>query len=780
MLATFFQRFRKRQVPAGTVRPLDSPESRAWFQLPPRADHFTGRESEIRAIVNDLRPGRVVALLGPGGIGKTALATEAIWRIATGEDSRGYVPEGIIWHSFYNQPKAEQAAQHIATSLGIELDGDPFGAAKLALAGKRVLLFLDGTEAADDLQAILDIGQHCGVLLTSRRRDDAPYSPQDILPLDMTDSLALFNKWTAPYSVNTAVAIEICELLDGLPLAIRLAGRYLASHADDATAYIDWLRDTPLAALNQGLRRLESVPLLLAKSVSQVTDGAQQVLVIVGLLAQTPFDSLVVAAALDEPERNVSLWLDELTRYGLLLHRSPRYAISHALIHEHCRAYASVTVGAAAIMAGMTRHFVGLSQTQSQMGAEGHRQLDEDRLHMIGLLDHLAHNSQWRDALELAWLIEGHLEIHGHWSERTRVIQIGCKAAQELKYRADQGRLLGILGDSYSAQSQTTEAMAYYDQALAIARELDDRQSEGNHLANLGQLYNAIGETQRAMEYYQAALTIAQAIGDERGIGNRLSYLGQALSYLGRLEEAIQHYEQANKIARKLGDRRSESAFLGNLGLAYAALGKIQQAIKYHNSALTIAQALGDRRNEHIHLGNLANNYFASGKISQARKYNEQALAISQEIHDRRNEGVHLSNLGKIYQQLHEVDLSIECFEKALTIARETRDRRSEGMNLRKLGIAYMGRSQPIQATNYLSDALVIARETSDRRSEAVNLANLALAHYALNDYHRAIGYMKAAARLFQSLHAPQTTLAQQLLASIENNRPIRGKSWFS
>ena len=44
------------------------------LQRPPRAKHFTGRAAELARLLEALRPGEVVTLCGPGGIGKTALA----------------------------------------------------------------------------------------------------------------------------------------------------------------------------------------------------------------------------------------------------------------------------------------------------------------------------------------------------------------------------------------------------------------------------------------------------------------------------------------------------------------------------------------------------------------------------------------------------------------------------------------------------------------------------------------------------------------------------------
>ena len=44
------------------------------LQRPPRATHFTGREADLARLLADLQPGRVVTLVGPGGVGNTALA----------------------------------------------------------------------------------------------------------------------------------------------------------------------------------------------------------------------------------------------------------------------------------------------------------------------------------------------------------------------------------------------------------------------------------------------------------------------------------------------------------------------------------------------------------------------------------------------------------------------------------------------------------------------------------------------------------------------------------
>ncbi|MEM7113077.1 MAG: hypothetical protein AAF614_11640, partial [Chloroflexota bacterium] len=52
------------------------------MEKPPRVIHFTNREEDLAKLMKDLQPGRVITLCGPGGIGKTALAAETVWRLA--------------------------------------------------------------------------------------------------------------------------------------------------------------------------------------------------------------------------------------------------------------------------------------------------------------------------------------------------------------------------------------------------------------------------------------------------------------------------------------------------------------------------------------------------------------------------------------------------------------------------------------------------------------------------------------------------------------------------
>ncbi len=246
------------------------------LQRPARADHFTDRRAELDRLLADLQPGRVVTLCGPGGIGKSALAAEAIWTLAPADEPPPLFPDGIINHNFYNQPQAALALEAIARAYGEDPRPTPRDAAQRALAGRTALLLLDGTEVVDDLNSVLEIRGRCGVLVTSRQRKQAVAARCDITPLPVDEAVQLLQAWGGGRAADATAAEQVCRLVDGLPLAVQLAGKYMAEREENVAVYLGWLSKTPLAALDHGQRRLESVPVLLARSAAQVSEGARQ------------------------------------------------------------------------------------------------------------------------------------------------------------------------------------------------------------------------------------------------------------------------------------------------------------------------------------------------------------------------------------------------------------------------------------------------------------------------------------------------------------------------
>ncbi|CNE46239.1 putative ATPase [Mycobacterium tuberculosis] len=210
------------------LRAAPRERARGNLRLPPTS--FVGRESECAWVARALWDGRLVTLVGPGGAGKTRLATKV------GAELAGRFPGGV-W-------LVELAAVHdpvelpgaVAGVLGLR-----DGAHRLveALSADETLIVLDNCEHVVDAAArladeLLGACPSLRVLATSRERlgvDGEALCP--VPPLEARSSVELFAERAAavrPGFVADEQAIEeICRRLDGLPLAIELAAARLRS-----------------------------------------------------------------------------------------------------------------------------------------------------------------------------------------------------------------------------------------------------------------------------------------------------------------------------------------------------------------------------------------------------------------------------------------------------------------------------------------------------------------------------------------------------------------------
>lgn len=155
-----------------------------------------------------------------------------------------------------------------------------------------------------------------------------------------------------------------------------------------------------------------------------------------------------------------------------------------------------------------------------------------------------------------------------------------------------------------------TEALKVLQQALAIYQTLKDspqiqfrrKQGEARAIALTGLAYAGLNRKDEALKNLQQALTIQREMGDETGIGKTLNYI--AYFYIvddsntdqNRLKEALELLQQALAINREVGNSSNETVSLLLLGLGHNRLGDGAQALKFGNEALTKSRENGYRQ----------------------------------------------------------------------------------------------------------------------------------------------------------------------------------------
>ncbi|HYZ68931.1 MAG TPA: adenylate/guanylate cyclase domain-containing protein, partial [Mycobacterium sp.] len=224
-----------------TEFPALKTEDPAPGNLRPRHTALIGREAELAELEEVLKAHKLVTLTGVGGVGKTRLALEVGARQAANFRDGVWVIELAAVGDPAAVPDAVAAGLGITQQPGMSVTQS----LAAALEGRSRLLIFDNCEhvldaAADIIEAILTRSETVKILATSReglRIDDEQLWPVPSLDtssgLESSAASLFFDRAQAvargvSLTPHSAI-VEICQRLDGIPLAIELAASRLTS-----------------------------------------------------------------------------------------------------------------------------------------------------------------------------------------------------------------------------------------------------------------------------------------------------------------------------------------------------------------------------------------------------------------------------------------------------------------------------------------------------------------------------------------------------------------------
>jgi tetratricopeptide (TPR) repeat protein len=185
-----------------------------------------------------------------------------------------------------------------------------------------------------------------------------------------------------------------------------------------------------------------------------------------------------------------------------------------------------------------------------------------------------------------------------------------------------------------SANSAAREAIGYAEAAIQAYHDLGDRVAEAGAVARLGRFLVNAGDVVRAIEVLEAALPDAESIGDEPVLAQILAHLSRGYMRRALADKAIDAADRALAIAEVLNlDAIVAEAFV-NKGSALTIAGRRREATALLQAAVEMATAGSDRNFEMRARNNFAS-ALADDEPARATRLVLEAVELARQLGDR-------------------------------------------------------------------------------------------------------------------------------------------------
>lgn len=658
-------------------------------QLPAAPGGFVGRVGELAALRRthgECDGGGIAAVVGPAGMGKTALAL----RWANG--ARDLFPDGQLYvdlHGFGAVPALAPATvlDGLLRSLGVPAIRIPTDVDRLAaeyrsqLADRRMLVVLDNAAGTSQVQPLLPGGRGTFTVVTSRDRLDGLVAAHGatrlpVGPLPPTDAMALVSRML-PGGLTPAtapIAERLAQLCERMPLALRIAASRLDSAArgaadDLAMELADERRRLDVLSVDGGEL---SVRAALAASVGAQSPGTRRVFRLLGVHPGGRFSVDAGAALAGMGVAAVTAHLDRLCAAHLLDRAGTDRYEMHDLVRiyaaERCRATDRRTALAnvltwyrdradaadRALRPGQRPNFAGGPEVGgTEVGSTEVGSTEAGGTGQVAFADESAALA-WLDAESgnlvaavrraagpeprLAWQIAAAMfgwlarrEHRGVWVDLYRV---AIDAAERAGDRAGVGLLTSRLVIPYSLLGRSAEAIDAARRAFEIRRDVGDPLGAATALLNLAAACTNGGQPAQAIEHLQQAGPMVTGLPDAGHFRALLhSNLGEAYQAVGQPEKALAHLAEALRAARaRDGDGPDVAHILVGIARVHLDLDEPGAAATHAERALDLARRAGDRAVEASVREVLGQAHAATGDTVRAIEQLELSLAGYEEI----------------------------------------------------------------------------------------------------------------------------------------------------
>jgi len=624
-----------------------------------------GRDDLLMQVKGRLLQGdslALTALNGLPGIGKTALAVA----LATDWQVQARFCDGILWAGLGPHPKVLDLLARWGKLLGVapnEVENvnsqEAWGRTLRATIGKRrLLLIIDDAWSSEEALAFQVGGTQCVHLLTTRLPQVAFTFAQQgaiVVPeLEEADGLVLLARFIPQHvQQDPQDARALVRAVGGLPLALTLMGKYLASHAFTGQprrvqAALSQLHNTerrlrvsmPIAPGERSPSLSDTTPLSLHAAIAisdqQLSPQAHAALCSLSIFPPKP-NSFSEEAALAVSQEPVEI-LDALWDAGLLESSGP----SRYTLHRTIADYAQTQTQDLAAQQRLVNYMLPYIQIHER----DYEALEQEASNILAALDTAVILGMQHELIEGVIALVPFMRVRGRYAQAEHYLHQTLQATTELNDEERQMTVLRHLATFAELRGDNPQAERYSQQGLVLARQLEQIDAVSALLTTLGLVAFHRGDHAQAQDCDEEALFIARQLGASDRICTLLSYLGEIALFQGNFTQAETLCQEGLTLARQSGHQELMSLLLKTLGAVAGRQNNYAQAEQYLQEGLFLARQLGHREHQSNLLSNLGVIAYCLGHNEQAEAYAQEALVLARQIGHRVQICRLLANLG--------------------------------------------------------------------------------------------------------------------------------------
>ena len=624
--------------------------------------------------------------MGPGGIGKTRLAIEA------GREQLGRFKDGIYFVAFASVSVPEHMVYAIGDAVGFSFFGQRPPEAQLFdyLQDKEMLLILDNLEhllaGVELITSMLEKAPNIKMLVTSRERlnlhaerifdlrglsvpeaGDAGALEHDAVKLFVQSATnARFD--FALNEISLPTVVRICQLVQGMPLALELAASWLrALTLEDIAAEIEKGMFFLKTSIRDMPARHRSIRAVFDYSWKLLTDEEQAVLRRLSVFrggfrreaaAEIAGASLPILAALVDKSFLATTLTGRYRRHPLVLQYTKEKLAEHpeeqVLMQERHSLYYLHFAREREKMITTSRGKEALTAIEEELPnirtvwtrlIENER-FDELKTHAL-VLDRIfryripegvtffaqaaagldATNPAHHAALGYALALQGfHLLLLGRDDESYACARRALELLQPLGDTQGIMRAQFILGLQLWMSGEASRARALLEESHILSREHPESLHTGIIL-----YFRAIFEWEfrtlpQVRQFFEAAIAEVEALNDPNILAMLKNEYGLYLAWHDFLDEGERLVREGLKPLRETNAPGLEAGILANLALVVYKLGKYDEAEALARDALASAERLYGKQGAVLALIRLSRIALARENYPVAQHYLKEAL----------------------------------------------------------------------------------------------------------------------------------------------------------